>query len=149
MSNKREAIILIVEDDILERQVADVMFRRANVINKIYFVKDGEEALDFLYKRNGFEDMPTPDILYLDIQMPKFSGTEVLEIMYKDPELSKISTIVLTGIADDTNMMVAREYGAIGYIIKPLDSRNIMETCTFNKSIKIKFVVDDELNQFK
>jgi len=144
MENYRAAVILVVEDDMTTFQLAEIMFRRANVTNKLYHAKSGIEALDFLYKRNGHENAPTPDLVYLDLHLPMLSGTEVLEKMYNDPELSKIPTMMLTGSESDTSMMVAREFGAVGYVMKPLDPDKIMETYTFNKKVKIRFVVENE-----
>lgn len=145
MMNKkyRKAVILIVEDDSVMFQLAEIMFKRANVVNSIQHVSDADTALDFLYKRNGYEDAPTPDLVYLDMYMPRMKGTELLQIMYEDPELSKIPTMMLTSSEADIDMEVASEYGAVGYVMKPLSPAKIMETYLYNEKIKLQFVVED------
>jgi len=145
MMNKkyRKAVILIVEDDSVMFQLAEIMFKRANVVNSIQHVGDADAALDFLYKRNGYEDAPTPDLVYLDMYMPRMKGTELLQIMYEDPELSKIPTMMLTSSEADIDMEVASEYGAVGYVMKPLSPAKIMETYLYNEKIKLQFVVED------
>ena len=145
MMNKkyRKAVILIVEDDSVMFQLAEIMFKRANVVNSIQHVGDADAALDFLYKRNGYEDAPTPDLVYLDMYMPRMKGTELLQIMYEDPELSKIPTMMLTSSEADIDMEVAKEYGAVGYVMKPLSPAKIMETYLYNEKIKLQFVVED------
>lgn len=139
----REAVILIVEDDCTTFQLAEIMFKRANISTRLIRAISGNEALDFLYKRNGFEDSPTPDIIYLDSYMPGLRGTEVLEVIHNDPILSKIPTLMLTGDDNDSTMEVAAEYGAVGYVMKPLTIDKIMETYLYNDKIRIQFVVED------
>jgi CheY-like chemotaxis protein len=143
-NNTREAVILIVEDDILSFQFVKLIFKRARITNKLYNVGRGDLALDFLYKRNGFEDAPTPDLIYMDLHLPMMKGTEVLAVMQADPELSKIPTLMLTGSDEENDMEVAEEYGALGYVVKPMDQYKIFETYPYNKNIRVSLVVDTE-----
>jgi len=143
-SNYREAVILIVEDDVVSFQLAEIVFKKARITNNLYNVDRGDLALDFLYKRNGFEDAPTPDLVYMDLHLPRMAGTEVLAAMQADPELSKIPTLMLTGSEDESSMAVAEEYGALGYVVKPMDQYKILQTYPYNENIRVSLVVSTE-----
>jgi CheY-like chemotaxis protein len=93
---------------------------------KLHVAFDGEQALDFLYKRAGYENSPRPDLILMDINIPKYSGIEVLEKIKGDPALKKIPVVMLT--TSDTNNDVSKcyELGANAYTIKPLDFENFI-----------------------
>jgi len=115
--------ILLVEDNpdhaILTRRVLEENM----VINKVYIVEDGEEALDFMYRRGKYtdrKDLPNPGLILLDVKLPKLNGFEVLKTLKSDPEFRKIPVVMLTTSSRDEE--VARGYaeGANSYVSKPV-----------------------------
>lgn len=115
--------ILLVEDNpdhaILTRRVLEENM----VINKVYIVEDGEEALDFMYRRGKYADrknLPNPGLILLDVKLPKLNGFEVLKTLKSDPEFRKIPVVMLTTSSRDEE--VARGYaeGANSYVSKPV-----------------------------
>ncbi len=117
-------IILLVEDDpahaeIVRRNLAD--FR---VANRIIHVEDGQAALDYLFRQAAYTDPqanPRPDLILLDLRLPKVDGLEVLRRIKEDAELKRIPTVVLTTSAAETDMVQAYENGAGSYLVKPVD----------------------------
>ena len=85
-------------------------------------VEDGEKALDFLFKRNGYEDAVTPDIVLLDLNLPKVDGREVLETIKNDAELRRIPTIILTSSMADKDVLESYDLHANCYIVKPVNA---------------------------
>lgn len=139
---KRLAEILVVDDDHVALHLATSIFARSNITNELHLCSSGEGALDFLYKRNGYEDVPTPDVIYLDLILPGISGTEVLETITTDVNLKHIPVIMLTNSDASVNIEFSSKLGASGYISKPLTTLNIMETILHNDVIKVDFMVD-------
>jgi CheY-like chemotaxis protein len=124
MLNGNPIIILLVEDDpahaeIVRRNLAD--FR---VANRIIHVEDGQAALDYLFLQGAYSDPqthPRPDLILLDLRLPKVDGLEVLRRIKEDAELKRIPTVVLTTSAAETDMVQAYENGAGSYLVKPVD----------------------------
>jgi CheY-like chemotaxis protein len=116
--------ILLVEDDpahaeIVRRNLAD--FR---VGNRIIHVEDGQAALDYLFREGPYTDPqanPRPDLILLDLRLPKVDGLEVLRRIKEDAELKPIPTVVLTTSAAEKDMVQAYENGAGSYLLKPVD----------------------------
>ena len=124
MLNGNPIIILLVEDDpahaeIVRRNLAD--FR---VANRIIHVEDGQAALDYLFRQAAYADAeanPRPDLILLDLRLPKVDGLEVLRRIKEDAELKRIPTVVLTTSAAEKDMVQAYENGAGSYLVKPVD----------------------------
>lgn len=119
--NMKPAHILLVEDnegDILLTQEA---FEECKVKTAISVAKNGQEALDFLYKRGAFSQAKRPDLILLDINMPIFNGHEVLRQIKADPELKKIPVIMLTTSSSEKDISAAYENHCNSYVKKPLD----------------------------
>ena len=130
-------IILLVEDDpahaeIVRRNLAD--FR---VVNKIIHVADGQEALDYLFRQAAYADpnsSPRPDLILLDLRLPKVDGLEVLAQIKKDQELKQIPTVVLTTSAAESDIAQAYGNGTSSYLVKPVDFEkfaNLMKAFDF------------------
>jgi CheY-like chemotaxis protein len=122
MPIERRMTILVVEDDpyhyeLIERSVRSL--EKANVRYDLFWVKDGEEALDFLFRRKNYVQAPRPNLVLLDLRLPKKSGLEVLEEVKRDEKLRKIPVVVLTVSTDEEDMVRAYDSGAAGFLQKP------------------------------
>lgn len=122
MPIERRMTILVVEDDpyhyeLIERSVRSL--EKANVRYDLFWAKDGEEALDFLFRRKNYAQAPRPNLVLLDLRLPKKSGLEVLEEVKKDEKLRKIPVVVLTVSTDEEDMVRAYDSGAAGFLQKP------------------------------
>jgi len=117
----KEIKILIVED--LEEHVEIIkrVLENSKLNTRIFVARDGEEALDYLYNRGNFvstEEYPKPDIILLDLRLPKLDGLEVLERIRNDDSLKDIPVVVLTSSKRDEDLIRAYESGAKSYILK-------------------------------
>lgn len=113
--------ILLVEDnegDILLTQEA---FDDAKFEHNLSIVRDGDEALDFLFRRDGFEKSPKPDIILLDLNLPKVGGKEVLSTLKTDTTMRSIPIIVLTSSEADKDILESYNLNANSYLVKPVD----------------------------
>ncbi len=126
----QEVQILLVEDDPSDVELAMHALRRNNLVNNIQVVRDGEEALDFLFCRGNFVgrawDHP-PRIVLLDLKLPKVNGLEVLQEIKSDPRTKTIPVIVLTGSREDQDLARCYELGVNSYIQKPVEFNQFVE----------------------
>ncbi|TQV85685.1 response regulator [Exilibacterium tricleocarpae] len=120
--NTKLAEILLVEDNLADIDLTRDAFAEAKLRNNLHVVRDGEDAVDYLFKRNKFKSAVTPDIILLDLNMPKMDGREVLKIIKKDANLRRIPTIVLTSSQADTDVIESYDLYANCYIVKPIDA---------------------------
>ena len=96
-------------------------FKKNNISNPLLVAKDGEEALDMLKGKNGREKLvPTPQVILLDLNMPRMGGLEFLQKLRKDRELKNISVFVMTTSDEDSDKFAAYDLNVAGYILKPL-----------------------------
>ncbi len=116
------AEILLIEDNEGDVELTREALEDAKFRNNLHIAKDGDIALDFLFKRNNFETAPTPDIILLDLNLPRTNGREVLEIMKSDDELRDIPVIVLTSSKADKDIIESYQLRANCYIVKPVDA---------------------------
>ena len=112
---------MLVEDDEYDVELTERALSKSEIDSELYVVWDGEEALDFLYRRGEFEDSPRPDLILLDLKLPKIGGHEVLSEIKEDDELSTIPVIVLTVSEREEDMVKAYDSGASSYIHKPVN----------------------------
>lgn len=115
----RKLKILLVEDNPDDVKIAERSLKKGNVQNELFVVQDGQEALDFLRRKGRFSDAPRPDLIFLDLNLPKLSGHEVLAEIRQDQNLKRIPVIVLTVSTHDEDIVKAFDSGASGYIHKP------------------------------
>lgn len=113
--------ILLVEDNEGDILLTREAFGERKVISKLSVVKNGGDAVDFLLKRNGFQNEEKPDLILLDINLPVKSGIEVLKIIKENPNTKKIPVIMLTTSSSQKDINLAYQYHANSYITKPLD----------------------------
>jgi two-component system response regulator len=93
----------------------------AKVLNDLHVVTDGEAALDFVYRRGEYADSPRPDLILLDLNLPKRSGLEVLEEIKTDPQLRRIPIAVLTTSDEDRDIIGAYDRHVNAYMTKPVE----------------------------
>ena len=114
--------VLLVEDDIFDTMTAEKSFAKFNVPHQLYTAFNGEEALDMLLGRNGAEALcPLPEVILLDLNMPRMNGLEFLTELRANPELAFIPVFITTTSGMDMDRMNAAGLGVSGYILKPLD----------------------------
>ena len=117
----RPAKILLVEDSPTDALLAQEALRGANISNNIHLVEDGEEALAFLHGEGPYAHAPRPDLILLDLNLPKKGGQEVLTEIKTDPALRDIPVVVLTTSQDAGDVSKAYDLHANCYITKPVD----------------------------
>lgn len=119
--------ILLVEDNPDHIKITKRALTESHVNSELYVVRDGEEALDFLYQRGDFADSPRPDLVFLDLGLPKVNGHEVLQEIKNDESLRRIPVIVLTVSESERDKVKAYNSGASSYITKPVGAKEFMK----------------------
>jgi CheY-like chemotaxis protein len=114
-------IVLLVEDDPGDELMTREAFAENKVNNELHVARDGEQALDFLYQRNGFEDAPRPDLILLDLNLPKFDGREILAQIKQNQDLCTIPVVVLTTSRAEEDVLRSYKLHANAYVNKPVD----------------------------
>jgi len=113
--------ILLVEDNPIDILMTREALKNWTIKHRLHVVEDGEEALDFLFRRGRHGAAARPDLILLDLNLPKKSGTEVLSEIRQDPGLSTIALVVVTTSDAGSDLQVCHELGADLCITKPLD----------------------------
>jgi CheY-like chemotaxis protein len=122
-----EIHILLVEDNPGDVRLTKEALRGAKVANDLRVVGDGEEAIEYLRQRGRYVDAPRPDIVLLDLNLPRLDGRDVLIDIKSDPDLAKIPIIVLTSSSAEQDIQSAYELHANCYISKPVDFTEFIE----------------------
>jgi CheY-like chemotaxis protein len=112
--------ILLVEDDQLDVINVQRTLAKINLTHKLFIAKNGEEALTLLKGNGGEKSIPTPDLILLDINMPKMDGFELLNVLRSDPEFKDIKVFIITTSDDEADRDLSNNLGISGYIVKPL-----------------------------
>ncbi len=113
--------ILLVEDDPGDELITREAFEHNKLKNNLHVAHDGEEGLDFLYQRGPYEGAPRPDLILLDLNLPKYDGRQLLEKVKSDPDLSRIPVVVLTTSTAEEDILRSYELHANAYVTKPVD----------------------------
>jgi CheY-like chemotaxis protein len=127
MENLTVVDVLLVEDDPGDVVLIKEAFEYNKVHNSLHVVSDGVEALDFLYRRNGHEGAPRPDLVLLDLNLPRKDGREVLEEVKADPDLRTIPIVVLTTSEAEEDILRSYDLHANAYVTKPVDFDRFIE----------------------
>lgn len=128
--NGEPIVILLAEDDPAHAEIVRRNMENSRIVNRLEHVEDGQEALDYLYRRNGFSEpsrSPRPGLILLDLRMPKVDGLEVLKAVKSDPDLSRIPVVILTTSAAEMDIAKAYEHHANSYLVKPVDFSQFTE----------------------
>ncbi|GAB3026560.1 response regulator [Natronobiforma cellulositropha] len=120
--------ILLVEDNPGDVRLTEEAFKEGNIENTLHVVGDGVEALDFLYQRGEYTDAPRPEIVLLDLNLPRKNGDEVLAEVKGDPNLRRIPVIVLTSSKSEEDVVKSYDLHANAYLIKPVDPFEFIKT---------------------
>ncbi|ORB85851.1 two-component system response regulator [Mycobacterium kansasii] len=118
--------ILLVEDDPGDELITREAFEHNKVKNRLHVAHDGEEGLNYLYRRGEFHDAPRPDLILLDLNLPKYDGRQLLEKIKSDPDLSRIPVVVLTTSAAEEDILRSYKLHANAYVTKPVDLDQFM-----------------------
>lgn len=127
MHSEKKIEILLVEDNPGDIRLTREAFNEYKIANNLSIVTDGEEAMNFLYKKDKYKNAPTPDMILLDLNLPRKDGREVLEEIKESNILKSIPVIVLSTSENDTDIRHSYEHYANCYITKPIDFNNFMK----------------------
>ena len=128
--NGRPAIILLAEDDPGDQELTRRALEEGAIRNELHIVTDGEAALDYLFRRGKYQNpatSPRPDLLLLDLNMPKVDGRQVLQRVRADTNLRRLAVVVLTTSQHEEDIIRTYELGANSYITKPMELRQFMQ----------------------
>ncbi|HEY5572297.1 MAG TPA: response regulator [Anaerolineales bacterium] len=130
MNQQNEIEILLVEDNPYDAELALRSLKNNHLANRVIVVRDGEEALDFIFARGAFSDRRVEDIprvILLDLKLPKVDGLEVLKAVKNDPRTRFIPVVVLTSSKEEKDIVESYQLGANSYIVKPVDFDKFIE----------------------
>jgi CheY-like chemotaxis protein len=115
--------ILLVEDNEDDVIIIKRVFKKIRLVNNLHIVRDGQEALDFIFRQGKYEeqDVPVPGLVLLDISMPIKDGFQVLKEIKANPNTRRIPVVMLTTSMRDEDIVKSYEYGACSFITKPVD----------------------------
>jgi two-component system response regulator len=119
-----ETEILLVEDNPTDAELTMLALRQRNLANKLVWVKDGAEALDFLFGTGAYTNRALengPKVVLLDLRLPKVDGLEVLKRIKADERVKKIPVVVVTSSKEDRDVLASYELGVNSYISKPVE----------------------------
>jgi two-component system, chemotaxis family, response regulator Rcp1 len=119
--------ILLVEDAADDAELTIESLRQGRVRNRIHWVENGEEAMAFLRRQGRHAAAPHPDLILLDLHLPRMSGHEVLAEVKKDPTLKRIPVVIMTESDDEKDVLRAYDGHANCYITKPMDMDKFIE----------------------
>ncbi len=112
--------ILLVEDSSADIRLTKEVFETIDIKTSVHAVTNGEDAVNFLWKQRGHEAAPTPDLILLDLNIPKIDGRAVLKMIKEDERMRRIPVIVLTTSRNDEDLGTAYDYYANAYVVKPI-----------------------------
>jgi CheY-like chemotaxis protein len=121
---KRSNVILLVEDNPDDAELTMRAFRKSNIVNEIVLVSDGVEALDYLFGTGthaGRDTKLKPEVILLDLKLPKIGGLEVLRRMRADESTRRIPVVVLTSSNEERDILSSYDLGANSFVRKPVD----------------------------
>jgi chemotaxis family two-component system response regulator Rcp1 len=123
----RPVRILLVEDSPSDIKLTITALRKARVTNEVAVAHDGEEALNYLRREGPFADAPRPDLILLDLNMPRMDGRELLALLKDDADLRRLPVIVLTTSAEERDVLGAWDHSVAGYVTKPVAFADFIE----------------------
>jgi CheY-like chemotaxis protein len=121
--------IVLAEDNANDVELTLTALQENNVLNEVVVVRDGAEALDYLFRREGFSNRAggNPALLLLDLKMPKVDGIEVLRQVKSNPELRMIPVVVLTSSREERDLLRTYDLGVNAYVVKPVQFLEFVE----------------------
>jgi CheY-like chemotaxis protein len=126
----KPAVILLIEDDKGDQELTRRSLERGKIKNDLYVVENGEQALDYLLRRGPYSDpavSPRPDLVLLDLNLPKIDGRKVLEEIRSTEELKGLVVVIMTTSKQEQDIIRSYEMGVNSYITKPLDFQQFVK----------------------
>lgn len=122
--------ILLAEDSVNDVELTLIALEEHHLANQVMVVRDGAEALDYLYRRGAYAERKDeqPVVVFLDIKMPKIDGLEVLRIMKSDPHLQSIPVVMITSSREQKDLLKSYELGTNAYVVKPIKFEEFVNT---------------------
>jgi two-component system, chemotaxis family, response regulator Rcp1 len=120
--------ILMVEDNPVDVLVTREALKQGRITNNLSVAEDGEEALDFLFRTGQFSAAPRPDLILLDLNLPKKDGREILTELKNNPDLRSIPVVILTTSQAEEDVLRSYDCGANCFIVKPVDLEQFTST---------------------
>ena len=129
MDQFEQVEILLVEDNTLDAELTMTALQGSRVANNITWVKDGAQALEYLFRTGEFADRPDvpPKLVLLDLKMPKVNGIEVLKAVKADERTRRIPVVVMTSSEEESDLAKTYDLGVNSYVVKPLDFNALAE----------------------
>jgi two-component system response regulator len=130
MVNQTNVEILLVEDNPSDAEMTIRALKKHNLINNLVHVKDGEEALDFIYAKGIFasrKGLNNPRLIILDLKLPKVDGLEVLKTIKNDDALKTIPVVIMTSSREDKDLIEGYRLGVNSYVVKPVEFENFVK----------------------
>ena len=126
-----EVEILLVEDNPSDEELTLLSLEKYHLANKIFVVRDGAEALDYIFAAGKYSDRDIncrPKVILLDLKLPKVDGLEVLRRLKTDPKTKQIPVVVLTSSTEESDIVESYKLGVNSYIVKPVDFKQFTES---------------------
>jgi CheY-like chemotaxis protein len=122
--------ILLVEDNPKDLELTLVALAKTNLANEVIVLRDGAEALDYLFCRGDHEgrDKGNPAVVLLDLKLPKVDGLQVLEQIKADPEMKSVPVVMLTSSREEVDLLRSYKLGVNAYVVKPVGFREFIES---------------------
>ena len=126
-----DGYILLVEDNQDDEELTLIAFKKANILNEIVITRDGQEALDYLFAQGDYGDRDPgdlPQVILLDLKLPKISGLEVLQRVRSDPRTRLIPVVVMTSSSEEEDILSSYRLGANSYVRKPVEFQRFADS---------------------
>ncbi len=127
MSDTRGADVLVVEDNPGDVRLIREAFKGETNPHTLHVITDGVEALDFVFRREDHGDAPRPDLIILDLNVPRKDGEAILEELQTDVEIGAIPVVVLTSSRSESDVERSYQLGANGFLTKPVDPEEFID----------------------
>ena len=124
LQNMNEVEVLLVEDNPSDAELTMRALKKKNLANKLFHVKDGAEAIDFVFAQGSYTNRRVengPKVVLLDLKLPKVDGIEVLRMIKSDERTKKIPVVVMTSSREDRDLATCYDLGVNGYVVKPVE----------------------------
>jgi len=123
MLEVEQAEILLVEDSALDAELTMRGLSDSKLVNNVVWLKDGQQALDYIFKQGAYANRTTPDprLILLDLKMPRVDGIEVLRILKGHDEIRRIPVVIMTSSQEESDIAITYNLGANSYVVKPID----------------------------
>ena len=132
--------VLLIEDDPGDELITREAFEHNKIRNNLHVAHDGEEGLDFLYRRGRFQGAPRPGLILLDLNLPKYDGRQLLETIKFDTDLCDIPVVVLSTSSADEDILRSYRLHANAYVTKPVDLEQFLSAVRQIDDFFIQFV---------